>query len=457
VDRTLTDFIRALRHSDVRVSTSETMDAFRAVRLVGYEEREQLKSALSMTLAKSEEEKARLGDVFDRFFRFDAFSDEPETDDDAAAGDNGEGDGQEFSPEDWDGESTELARMLLENDTEALALTLQEAAQDVNVANINFFIQRGIFTRRIMEQMGLAGLDAEIAGLSGQEGGAAQARMQALTQARERLFEQTRDFVERQIGLYASTTGRRLREDLLRNIKLTNVDLQDFRLMKELVHKMAKRLASLHSRRRKITRRGHLDVRRTLRANMPYDGVLIDPKWKVRRVERPSVYAICDVSGSVASVARFLLMFLYSLQDVLPRVRAFAFSNRLAEMTETLKNMPLEEAINKVLKEQGYGTTDYGQAFVDFKELAMEDIDHRSTVIILGDARSNFLNPRADILKEVYRRAKWVMLLNPEPRSFWDTGDSEMTALRAGCHQAEVCNTMSHLERVIDNILRMAT
>jgi hypothetical protein len=87
----------------------------------------------------------------------------------------------------------------------------------------------------------------------------------------------------------------------------------------------------------------------------------------------------------------------------------------------------------------------------------MEDIDHRSTVIILGDARSNFLNPRADILKEVYRRAKWVMLLNPEPRSFWDTGDSEMTALRAGCHQAEVCNTMSHLERVIDNILRMAT
>lgn len=452
MDRTLIDFIRALRNSDVRVSTSESMDAFRAVRLIGYDERSQLKEALSITLAKSEEEKERLSRCFDTFFQFDEFANSGEN----GGADDGSSQDDGMDAAEWDGEESELARMLLENDSEALALALQEAAQDVDISQISFFIQRGIYTRRIMERMGLGALDQEIAALGGQDGAGAQSRMQALSDERTRLFEEVRDFVERQIILYASTTGRRLREDLLRNIKLTNVDFSDFRIMKGLVNKMARRLASLHSRRRKITRRGQLDIRKTLRANMPYNGVLIDPRWKTRKVERPSVFAVCDVSGSVSSVARFLLMFLYSLREVLPKVRAFAFSSRLAEVTSIMEELPLEEAINKVLKDLGYGTTDYGQAFVDLENICMEDIDRRSSVIILGDARSNYLNPRADILKAIYKRAKWVMFLNPEPRSFWDVGDSEMRALRACCHQVEVCNTVTHLERVIDNILRMS-
>jgi uncharacterized protein with von Willebrand factor type A (vWA) domain len=249
-------------------------------------------------------------------------------------------------------------------------------------------------------------------------------------------------------------SGRRLREELLRKVKLSNVEQRSFRLIQEVVFKMAKKLVALHSRRKKVFKRGALNVPRTLRHNMSYDGAIFDLHWKSVKVDRPKVFAICDVSGSVANYARFMLMFLYSIEEVMPKVRSFAFSSDLAEVTDLFSRNNLEDAIAKTLRDYSGGSTDYGQALSDFKKLCLDDIDNRTTIIILGDARNNFGDPRTDIMKELYDRCKRLIWLNPEPRNSWNVGDAEMKKYTAYCHQAEECNSLMHLERIVGNLLR---
>ncbi len=250
-----------------------------------------------------------------------------------------------------------------------------------------------------------------------------------------------RDYVERQLSLFAANAGRRLREEILESVRLSAVERSDMKLMHELVRKMAKRLVSLHSRRRKVARRGALDVRKTIRVNIEYDGLLFHTIWKKRKIDRPKVMAICDVSGSVAQVSRFLLMFLYSLHDVIPNVRSFAFSGQLGEVTDLFEREEVERAIAETLDRFG-GSTDYGEAFETFE--------------FLGDARNNNAEPRADILRKIHDRARRVIFLNPEPRSSWNTGDSVMRAYEACVDRAIVCASLKDLERVVSDLLRTA-
>jgi hypothetical protein len=306
-----------------------------------------------------------------------------------------------------------------------------------------------------MEEMGLDDLNALI-DTGERQGGEPARRAEKLTEARTQLREQVRDYVEKQLEIFTRNSGRQLREEILSRVRLTNVDRSDAKILRELVRKMAKRLTALHSRRKKVDRRGQLDVRRTIRANIEYEGLMFHTVWKRRKIDRPKVMAVCDVSGSVAQVARFLLMFLYSLQEVLPNVRSFVFSNRLGEVTDDFKVLEIDAAIMLALRDYGGGSTDYGRAMTDFEALAIDDIDHRTTVLILGDGRSNYGDPRADILKKIHARAKRVIWLNPETRSLWGTGDSEMKRLAPYCDKAVTCASVSDLERVVSDLLRSA-
>ena len=211
---------------------------------------------------------------------------------------------------------------------------------------------------------------------------------------------------------------------------------------------------ALYSRRKKVFRRGQLNLPRTLRHNMGYDGNIFELHWKSVKIDRPKVFAICDVSGSVANYARFMLMFLYSLEEVMPKVRSFAFSSDLAEVTQLFERNGIEDAIAKTLRDYGGGSTDYGQAFEDFRHKCLDDVDKRTTIIILGDARNNYGDPRTEILKEMHDRAKRILWLNPEPRATWNVGDAEMRRYIAHVHQAEECNSLLHLERIVGNLLR---
>jgi hypothetical protein len=465
----LTDFIRALRAADVRISTAESIEAGQTLGLIGYDDRLLLRNALSQVLAKTEDEKLLFGEAFDRFFAFDQFAERPPpatgTAEEAAdrPAERCEPGAESGQPGSADGEGDAsagampgLVQLLESGDQARLQMALAEAARQVKLNDIRFFTQRGNYTFRILEQMGLAELDRVIQQEARGEGSGGRERAERLRQSREDLRLTVRDYVEKQLQLFTANAGRRLREDVLARVRLSNVDRADMKILREMVRRMAKKLVSLHSRRRKVDRRGALDVRRTIRANVEYDGLMFHTVWKRTRVDRPKVMAVCDVSNSVAPVARFLLMFLYSVQEVLPKVRSFAFSNRLGEVTDLFKEKDLEEAMLEALRQHGGGGTDYGQAFLDLQALAMDDIDHRTTVLILGDARSNYVDPRVDVLQKIHAQARRVLFLNPERPSQWDTGDSVMRRLSPYCDRAITCASLNDLKRVVSDLLRTA-
>ena len=192
---------------------------------------------------------------------------------------------------------------------------------------------------------------------------------------------------------------------------------------------------------------------KTIRKGIPTDGVMFNTYWRQIKKEKPQILAVCDVSGSVAAYAKFLLMFLYSLQDVLPKVRSFAFSSNLGEVSDMFVDYPIEKAIEMVNWKYG-GATDYGTALTDFSNLAMDDINSNTTVIILGDARNNNGDPKLEIMHSIYQRAKQVIWLNPETRRAWGTGDSEMTRYQSACHFSAECNNLKQLERIVDQLLK---
>ena len=469
----IADFVRILRAADIRVSPAETLDAAEIFDTIGFDDRNILKHALGQTLAKTEMEKLAFDEAFETYFRLPeetpppmaAAQEEGETDDKSAEQNSGEGQAQEAAqegnpeggqeggtPSDSDNQS--LTEMLENNDTAALQAAMQQAATEAGLANAKLFTQQGMFSRRIMEAMGLAELEARIRQMN--EGGETD-EADRLREGRARLFDAVQDFVERQIAMRTKNAGRLLREDALSRIRLSNLDKSDMKIMRELIRKLAKRLASRHSRRRKKAQRGMLDIRRTMRANVAYDGKLFNLAWRRVKVERPKLIVLCDVSGSVAAVSRFFLMFLYSLDEVMPKTRSFVFSNRAGDITDVLQEGDLEEAMENALRQYGGGSTDYGMSMMDLAEATLDSVDKKTTLMVLGDARSNYGDPGHLVLKEFYERAGRVIFLNPEPETVWDTGDSEMKKLGAYCTHKQTCNSVKHVERVLDDLLRLSS
>lgn len=469
----IADFVRILRAADIRVSPAETLDAAEIFDTIGFDDRNILKHALGQTLAKTETEKLAFDEAFESYFRLPeetpppmaAAQEEGESDDKSAEQNSGEGQAQEAvqegNPEGGqeggapsDSANQSLSEMLENNDMAALQAAMQQAATEAGLANAKLFTQQGMFSRRIMEAMGLAELEARIRQMN--EGGETQ-EADKLREGRARLFDAVQDFVERQIAMRTKNAGRLLREDALSRIRLSNLDKSDMKIMRELIRKLAKRLASRHSRRRKKAQRGVLDIRRTMRANVAYDGKLFNLAWRRVKVERPKLIVLCDVSGSVAAVSRFFLMFLYSLDEVMPKTRSFVFSNRAGEITDVLQEGDLEEAMENALRQYGGGSTDYGMSMIDLAEATLDSIDKKTTLMVLGDARSNYGDPGHLVLKEFYERAGRVIFLNPEPETVWDTGDSEMKKLGAYCTHKQTCNSVKHVERVLDDLLRLSS
>lgn len=454
MDRVMVDFVKALRGNGVRIATSETLDAMHALDLVGYSNRARLKTALSATLAKSEEEKSRFDACFDQFFQFNDFEQfgqdqKPEPPPPSFLQQMLKGDNAANATAEA---QSPLGQMLMQGDSQALSQAMAQAASEANVRDIRVITQKGLYGRRMMMAMGLEAMEQEMWAAEGSQEPQQQALGQQLREARERLREEVKHYVERQYLLQASGDSRALRESVMRETSLEN--LREFKDVQGLVRKLAKRLVATHSRRRKVYQRGKLDVRSTIRHNIPYSGVLLETHWKTKRVDKPKVTAICDVSGSVSQYSRFLLMFLYSLTEVISNVRAFAFSSDLMEVTEWFERENLDTAIDLTLNRLGGGSTDYGRSLQTFTDLCLNQVDHRTTVIMLGDARNNYGDPRTELLQAIHNRARQLIWLNPESRLRWGSGDSEMKRYKPHCTWAEPCQSLNQLERFISNLLR---
>jgi uncharacterized protein with von Willebrand factor type A (vWA) domain len=445
-------FFRAARGAGVRVSPAESIDAMKAVADVGFADRGILRDTLLLTLAKSEDEKQALGACFDLFFSQpevkEATAPEHDADESASAeppaGGTPSGEAGAPSPE-----LGELAQMLMSQDRNAIAAAMANAANAAALSDIRYFTQRGIFSTRILDALGIQRLRDDLDALTATN----PAEAERLAAALEALRENVRDVVSQALLLYGREESENLRHEILRNAPLARLERRQVEQMKALIRAIARRLRERYSKPRKRQRRGHLDIRRTLRRNAAWGGVPFLTSWKRRHRDRPKIVAICDVSGSVAQVSDFFLLLIHSLHEVVDDVRSFAFSGHLIEVSDILDSKSPEEAMSEIMSKVGFGSSDYGRSFVDFEKGWIGTVTPKTTVIVLGDARTNNLDPRADILRQISERSKRLVWLNPEGRMAWGWGDSEMPRYAAFCSVVRQCATAKQLERAVSDIV----
>ena len=242
----LRDFIKVLRSSDVRVSSSETIDAMKISSIIGIEDKTLLKESLSQSLAKSMREKEIFADCFDNFFKEDFMN----IDNSSKEEINKNNIADKISDIQ---SNNDLEALFKSSDRTALMTSLAQASDEVGLKDIKLFTQTGMFTRKILESMGLEKLNNDIFQAS-KEGN--NEREENLKEVRERIRLEIRDYVEHQLKLRTSESGKQLREDALSQVRLSQVDKSDFALMTGIVRKMAKRLIALHSRKKRKANRG---------------------------------------------------------------------------------------------------------------------------------------------------------------------------------------------------------
>ncbi|MFB6420378.1 MULTISPECIES: vWA domain-containing protein [Bradyrhizobium] len=448
-------FFRAARGVGVHVSPAESIDAMRAVKQVGFSDRAILRDSLLLTLAKSQDEKLALGDCFDLFFsQPEPRQDQPEADsDENAPQDSDQSPSSGSASEAGEGQPPQelgpLAQMLLSQDRNAIAAAIASASGAASLSDIRYSTQRGIFSSRILDAMGLQRLRDDLDELTATN----PALAERLRAALDALREAVRDTVSQGLALYAREEAENLRHEILRNAPLARIERRQVAEMRALIRQIARRLRERYSKPRKRQRRGHLDVRRTLRRNAAWGGVPFLTAWKRKHRDRPKIVALCDVSGSVAQVSDFFLLLIHSLHEVVDDVRSFAFSSHMIEVSEILEKNSPEEAMAEIMSKVGFGSSDYGSSLVDFEKDFMSALTPQTTVIVLGDARSNNLDPRADILRRISERSKRLVWLNPEGRLAWGFGDSEMPRYATFCSVVRQCATAQQLERAVSDIV----
>ena len=442
-------FFRAARGAGVRLSPAESIDAMRAVADVGFSDRGILRDTLLLTLAKTEDEKKAVGDCFDLFFDFPRRGSRQPEDAASEAARTAQAQPAEAAGGQSAGAIGPLAELLLSQDRSELAAAIARASAAAALSDIRYFTQRGIFSGRILDQMGIARLRDDLDELAVTN----PALAERLTAALEALRESVRDTVSQALLLYGREEAENLRNEILRNAPLSRIEPRQVEQMRLLIRQIARRLRERYSKPRKRQRRGHLDVRRTLRRNAAWGGVPFLTAWKRRRRDRPKIVALCDVSGSVARVSDFFLLLIHSLHEVVSDVRSFAFSGHLIEVSEILESKTPEAAMQDIMSRVGFGSSDYGNSFADFEKQWMRSVTQQTTVIVLGDARSNNLDPRADILRRIAERSKRLVWLNPEGRMAWGWGDSEMPRYSTFCTVVRQCATAQQLERAVSDIV----
>ena len=450
-------FFRAARGAGVRVSPAESIDAMKAVADVGFADRDILRDTLLLTLAKNQDEKQALGETFDLFFSQPDVKDDTAPEDaakntakdtassatpDATAAETGEAGAP--PPE-----MGELAQMLMSQDRNAVAAALANAANAASLSDIRYFTQRGIFSTRILNALGIERLRDDLDALTSTNPAEAERLAAALTALRENVS----DVVSQALVLYGREESENLRNEILRNAPLARLERRQVEQMKALIHAIARRLRERYSKPRKRQRRGHLDIRRTLRRNAAWGGIPFLTSWKRRHRDRPQIVALCDVSGSVAQVSDFFLLLIHSLHEVVDDVRSFAFSGHLIEVSDILETKSPEQAMSEIMSKVGFGSSDYGGSLLDFEKGWIKTVTPKTTVIVLGDARTNNLDPRADILRRISERSKRLVWLNPEGRMAWGWGDSEMPRYATFCTVVRQCATAKQLERAVSDIV----
>ena len=441
LDEQLLGLGEQLRAEGVAIGTSELLDAFEALREIDWRERSGFQQALSATLAKSPEDRRVFDLVFERFFfrAVESAALEAGIDEAAAGGHDGGAAGRQIDLEEL---RAQIAQAPADGDEARMAdlarLALAAIGRPGDGSNVV-----GIDVQRIRRALGLRS-DPQPDYEPGDP------RREGLPREALRRFEAIlrRELERAQIQRTMALPPSRPLGELDR--ALPSGPAADLAAVHRVVAQLRRRLATSGVERRGARRHDHVDIRRTMRASLQTGGVPVVVKYRPRRPRRPEIYVLCDVSTSVTSASVFFLSVLHALHDSFRRMRSFVFIERISEVTEVFERRrdfkTISEAISSnagVADVSGY--TDYGRVWSEFRVLVEDDLDPRATVIVLGDARTNGRDPRADIFATVAARAGRTFWLNPEPRLYWNYGDSVIDAYAPYCTVFE-CWTTRQLE-----------
>jgi uncharacterized protein len=471
VQRKLIDFTNLLRKSGVRVSVAETLDAFVALDEVSIGEREVFKDALRATMVKRGEDIPAFEHLFDLYWSafYDGLRDAFEKASQGAGG--GQLDLESLMRQLQEGlqkidgpvNLSELAQALLSQDLSKLEQLIRQAAEQAGTGRIENMLQVGFFTRRTMEQMDAEGAGRELRDLARQlrEAGMADEQVDALMDLIERYLEALRQSVrhhtERELQQRNYDYMEKFRRESLLEKSFYNLTEDEIRQMREVVNRLAHRIKNILSIRKRRLKKGKLDLHTMLRRNMAHGGVPFEVIYKQRKKDRPKLVILCDVSSSVANVSRFMLQFVYQLQECFNKIRSYVFVSELGEVTQLFKDLEVNQAIEKALDGGDvinvYTRSNFGHAFHHFWRNYLAAIDNKTTVLVLGDARNNYNDPRAWCLREVHNKAKNVVWLNPESPSAWGFGDSVMDKYLAYVDVAEECRNLRQLSRIVDKLV----
>jgi len=464
VDAKVVEFSNLLRRNGVRVSLAESMEACRALALTGLGERETVRAALRATMIKRGVDLPTYEQLFDLYFSGLGEAIAATTEATRAALGLEAQAFQELLEElrRWLAEQgielSELARALLAADTGSLERLLRDAAERARLGDIQQGFQEGRFAHAVAAALGMGGLAAELERLAAAlAGGGAPPALRAYVERRlQDLGDLVKAMVRAQLDRQDVSRRERQRLDSLAEKSFFYLTEEEIRRMQEAVTRLAQRLRNVISIRRRRARRGRFDSSATLRRNLQYGGVPFRVVFDRKRKDRPQVMVLCDVSDSVRNVSRFMLQFMYSLQDLYAKVRSYIFVAELGEITALFAERDINAAIESALRGElinVYAHSDFGRAFRMFHRDHLAAVNKRTTVIVLGDARNNYNLPHEWVLKDIKQRAKQVIWLNPENRMTWGFGDSEMDRYAPYCTVVEECRNLNQLYRVIDRLV----
>jgi hypothetical protein len=425
-------FAEDLREEGVAVGTSEILDAFQVLEHVPWTEQRDFKEAIAATVAKSPEDRRVFELVFDRFFFRAAEAEAARRG--ITEGDRGGDGGAEINLE-----------ALRHQIAAALRDGSDAAMRDLARLAISAFGQGqgsgvlGVDVQRIRRSLGLrAEPQLELPEDDPRRHGTPREQLRRFEQHLRRELE--RALIERT----ASLPPKRPLNELDR--ALPTGPTQDLAAVHRVVAQLKRRLATQGHELKGRKRHAHVDVRRTMRASLETGGVPITLKYRPQRPRRPEIFVLCDVSTSVTSASTFFLSVLHALHDAFRKLRSFVFIERISEVTEVFeRERDFRAASEAISKDAGVadisGYTDYGRVWEEFLVEIEDELHPRATVIVLGDARTNGRPPRDDLFAAITARAGRTFWLNPEPRLYWNYGDSVISAYERHCIAFECWRT----------------
>ncbi len=462
---TLTGFVDELREVGIPVSMVEAIDAMRAVESVDIGDRVALRETLRSTLIKNLRHEHAFDVAFDVYFSpLPAIvADQPDGHEAPDTDESVESDRSQATEDfDLDDLLASLLQALAAFDSEGLRSGAQRAVENLAGMEPGRPVGGTYYLYRTLRRLDLANLEErlveELVGdreLSDFDRRLIREDVAArLEELRLELQEEIRRRLVADRGREA--VARTLRKPMIEDVDLMHATTVELAEMEAAIGPLTRKLAARLARRRK-RRTGRLDFRKTVRRSLATGGVPVDPQFRHPRPHRPEVWLICDISGSMATFSRFTLQFTHAMSSQFSRLRSFAFVDTVDEVTEFFgPGVDFGSALHRITTEAEVvwmdGHSDYGNSFETFLTRYGSQISPRTTIIITGDARNNYRPTREAALAEIARKARAVIWLNPEPTSYWDTGDSSMSSYSGACDSVHEVRTLAQLETFVEEL-----